>query len=232
MRHIFKLVILFLLIFFSASFSNTAFAQYNGVGSLFDLKQPALEKKILKSEIDKADVKLTLLPATNIIIAKGSLLDDTDIKIYKGKWNTLKTLLPKGHSPISSYYIVMKDSSGNGVSPSAPIRIGVYNNFAATDTFFYPLTDEARIGVADSLFFKGNVLISPFLPPWSSAYIVSVDKDLSENDPGLAPTVTSSSNSSGSQAPLSQNLSQAIFFIFPLLIILGVISLIIYKKNK
>jgi len=132
-----------------------------------------------------ADTKISLPPFTTITVKKGSFREDVTLSVYEGDFDKIKALIPKGQSPISSYYFVFKNQKGLTVFPSIPLTIESVNNYSNTDTFYYSLLPNITVDKQDQKKWSGNVSVNVILPIKNSGFILATNKILDKNDPAL-----------------------------------------------
>ncbi len=226
-----KLLLVLPLILLSLFLAKTSFAQ-TPQGNFpnnpfFNTSTPAVTSFIQYGE--KTAKQINVPPFSTITVPSGSFSDNVTVYIFNGNWNKIKAVLPSGQSPISSYYIVFINSKGSMVLPTNQITIQSYNNYINTDTYFYPMGAVGSIDTANAKSWSGHILVNTPLPIQDSAFIVAVNKNLSQNDPSLNPN-SNLGNGNTNSTPLPLNTQKAIAFV--LLIGIALLLLFLMQKNK
>jgi len=178
------------LLFLILAFTKTSFAQAptTEVQNYFDTTKQAAN--VFLSKGSTAAQTINLPPFTNIIIDPGTFAGNTNVIVFKGNFDNIKTLIPAAQTPISSYFVVFFDSSkGNSVSALKPLHIISYVNYVKKTAFFYPLNSSFKIDSANQKQTPSPVKLTVDLPLNDSAFIVSSSIVLAKNDMSLNPAV-------------------------------------------
>lgn len=228
-----KILLLVLSLFFVLFLVKPSFAQVpQGITNnpFFDMSKPVATTFIPLE--DKNPKEINIFPFSKVIIQPKSFADNVNLYVFAGNWDKLKPILPKDQSPVSAYYLVFVDSKGKMISPTNQITVQSYNNYANTDTFFYPLGAVGNIDVPNSKRWTGQIMVNTPLPVQDLAFIVSVNKILDKNDPSLHPSLNSAGTQQNSGNPgLSPNLQKSV----SLILLVGVallISFMMWKGQK
>lgn len=186
MKKIKLLLILPLILVFAFLFlTSNSFAQQT-IGLFFDNSKPYVHYFLPSSNVN-TKARVEVLPFTTLVIEPGTFSNTTNVIVYKGKWQSIKSLLPEKEYPISSYYLLFLDSKGKQTFPKKEIAIESYDNYIDSKAFFYGITKDNKLDTASRIEFKGPVLVKTTLLLDNPAFVVATDKVLTENDPSLNP---------------------------------------------
>lgn len=220
---------LFILLFFQLNIlQNKTNAQNSN--SLFDTKFVIRQEKINANS--KTPLVLSLYPFTTLVFQPGSFKSDVTIYVYKDNFINIKNILPKGQSPISSYYFIFKNSEDKIVLPLIPLRVQSYNNYINTNTYFYPLSTASQIDKLNQKEYKGHINVNTNLPINDSGFIVAANIELNGNDETLNPTTITEKIINTKQNQKLNNLFALFPFIVIFIIIVFIVGLILFNSRK
>jgi hypothetical protein len=236
-----KINIFLILLLFGFSliwFVKSSVAQGINSNTLFNLSTIVQQTEINANA--KTPLAISLLPFTTINIKPGTFKEDVMLFVYKGDFEKIKTILPKGQSPISSYYLIFRNArQGFPVNPIVPLEIQSYNNYINTNTYFYPTNSPIAIDTINEKNWPGHIKIRTDLPINDSGFIVAMNKILQPNDSSFL----NSQNTKQNLTPTATqnnlvNLSKLVSlwpFALALIIVISLIFIIFWfisKKQK
>jgi len=143
--------------------------------------------------------------------------------VYGGNFDKLKPLLPNGQSPLTSYYLVFKNSSGQTIFPSVPVNLIVNDKSAGTQTYYYPINSSGTFDTAKEETWKNPVATNVDLPVMDPAFVFAVSKNQITNS-----NVTVNQNNAKTTNSLLTTIAALIVVIFAI----SVIFWVIWNKKK
>lgn len=230
-----KKIKLFVIILLSAIFVlsvNSSFALENP-NATFNLSNIFKQENVTWNSKDVT--VLNISPLAILVIKPGTFKEDVTALVYEGNFDNIRNKIPVGQSSISSYYLTFRASKGYPVTPLIPINVQAVNNYAYTDTFFYPMLSATEIDKPNEKFYKGNVRINENLPVNDPGFIVAVNKLIAKDDaalqrPTTAPTATSIQNQPTTAS--KNGLSSLFPVIAALLVVMTALSFVFYLMYK
>ncbi len=221
-------LILAFLLLANVSFAQTTAPDVVTYNPLFDMSKPTATSFIQFGE--RQAKRIDIFPFTTVIVPANSFKDNVSVNVYAGNWDKIKAVLPKGQSPISSYYLAFVDSKNKMVLPSNPIIVQSYNNFVETNTFFYPIGAAGNIDVANAKNWPGHIFVNTELPIQDSAFVVSANKALQKDDPSLHPPLPNTTVTQPASGP-SASTQKAIALVF-LIVTALLLLFLLWNNNK
>ncbi len=233
-----KLLIVFLLLIILAFIAPKSYASSYKDIPFFDFSKPEIGYTIKKETVSASDVEIKIPRITMITVKKGSFTQDVNVSIYKGIWKILTAGPNKGNSPISAYYLAFLDSNGNEITPSKIVGVFAYNNYIGTKATFTPLKRGAGQPDRSSVFvFPNQTNVKVIMPQDDSGFIVTVNKEIAENDPSLIgipniPKAVPSVTPSKTGSILNQNLLLILAIVIVLILIAGIATYLMRKPSE
>lgn len=217
------------LVFFLLFFQFPAFAQTVQISG-FDYSNPVKESK---TDPNTGITTIELLPFTAVFIDPETFPQGYTFEAAKGNWDSMKKLVPDDQSPISSYALTFYDSLGKQIKPSKPLRIQSFNNYAGTNTFFYPLFNDGSLDNEKTAFWSGNIKVTAQLPIDDPAFIVAADANIPRDDPTLDPANYGDPvSSSATGKPANKRDTSSILVLIGIMLSIAVIAAFVAKKRQ